>query len=131
MTARSLRQFALCLALSQALSVPALAQRLGQDSDEGVPAVRVILALILCLALAAAAAFALRARLGGGALRWTAGRAERRLELRDSLRLPHQVDLSIVRCDGREMLIVASQHGVQVFDHSPSDDISTDDGLTS
>lgn len=117
MTGRILFWSTTILILSHVVSARALAQHLGQGEDEGVSALRVVLALALCLALAAAGAFALRSRLGTTGFKWRPIRADSRLELLQSLRLSHQIDLSIVRCDDQELLIVASQHGVQIFDH--------------
>jgi hypothetical protein len=68
-----------------------------------------VAALIVSLALAAGGAFALRARLRGAPafLR----RSERRLVLIESLRLSHQTDVCLMRCDGREFIIAATPHG--------------------
>lgn len=89
---------------------PALAQRLGQGTGAEVPVWRVLGALLLCLALAVAAAYILRRRMNGVMPRSLRG-AERRLQLVETMRLSHQVDLCIVRCDGRELLVAATPHG--------------------
>ena len=100
-------------------AAPALAQRLGQGTGTEVPIWRVLGALFLCLALAVAAAFLLRRRLAGGARPIAFGRS-RRLQLVESLRLSHQVDLCVVSCDGGEFLIAASPHGATLIDpHLP------------
>jgi flagellar biogenesis protein FliO len=101
------------VALSALLAGPALAQRLGQGEGTEVPVWRVIAALLLCLALAVGAAFALRKRLGGG-LPLKAGRP-RRLQLVESLRLSHQTDLCLVECDGTNVLIASTPHGVTLI----------------
>ena len=92
---------------------PALAQRLGQGTGTEVPVWRVLGALALCLALAVAAALVLKRRLGGSA-RVPFGRT-RRLQLIESLRLSHQVDLCVVSCDGAEFLLAATPHGATLI----------------
>ena len=95
----------LCLA-----AAPAFAQRLGQGTGTEVPIWRVLGALALCLALAVAAAYFLRRRLNGS-LPLAMGRARRRLQLVETLRLSHQVDICLVSCDGAEFLVAATQQG--------------------
>jgi len=85
------------------------AQRLGQGGGDEVSLWRVLAALIVCLALAVSGALALRRRMGGGMPLIL--REGRRLELIESLRISHQVDLCLVRCDGREWLVAATPHG--------------------
>jgi flagellar biogenesis protein FliO len=90
----------------------ALAQRLGQGGVEtDIAWWRVGGALILCLALAVAAAYALRTRLRGGAAPLLS-RDERRLRLIETLRIGHQVDVCLIACEGRKLLLAASPHGV-------------------
>ena len=106
------------IALGGALLVaaaPALAQRLGQGTGTEVPIWRVLAALLLCLSLAVAAAILLRRRLGGGARPIAFGRS-RRLQLVETLRLSHQVDLCVVSCDGGELLIASTPHGATLID---------------
>jgi flagellar biogenesis protein FliO len=93
-------------------AAPALGQRLGQAQGSDVPIWRVMIALIFCLALAAAAALLLRRRLGGGRLRGI-GR-ERRLRLIESIRIGRDAHLSIVSCDGSEMLIASGPQGTNL-----------------
>lgn len=94
----------------------AAAQSLGGGGDAGVPAIRVVAALIFCLLVAVGAAYALRSRPEIlQALNVT--RNKRRLKLVESLRLSHQIDLCIVSCDGHELLVSASAKGVEVLDH--------------
>ncbi|HEV2818520.1 MAG TPA: flagellar biosynthetic protein FliO [Allosphingosinicella sp.] len=115
---RRLARIALAGALLLA-AAPALAQRLGQGTGTEVPIWRVLGALFLCLALAVAAAFLLRRRLAGGARPLAFG-GPRRLQLVESLRLSHQVDLCVVSCDGGEFLIAATPHGATLIDpHLP------------
>lgn len=90
-------------------AAPAFAQRIGQGTGTEVPVWRVLGALALCLALAVAAAYFLRRRLGGS-LPLAIGRT-RRLQLVETLRLSHQIDICLVSCDGAEFLLAASAHG--------------------
>ena len=94
---------------------------LGQVGDDGVAWWRVAAALIFCLLLAVGGAFALRSRLGGGVgvrrPTWLrAAQTTRRLELVETLRVKPQVDLLIVRCDGRQLLISASAQGAELIE---------------
>jgi flagellar biogenesis protein FliO len=90
------------------------AQHLGQASDTAVPFWRVAGALILCLALAFAAAFLLRNRLRlPGAL--AIGASDRRLQLIETLRLSHQVDICLLRWDRKDFLIAATAQGATVL----------------
>ena len=97
-------------------AAPTLAQRLGQGTGTEVPVWRVLGALALCLALAVAAAYLLRRRLGGS-LPLTMGRS-RRLQLIETLRLSHQVDICLIRCDGAELLVAASAQGATTINPS-------------
>jgi flagellar biogenesis protein FliO len=115
--ARHLRPVA--FAALAALPAVAAAQRLGQGSGPEIAWWRVAAALFLCLALAAGVAFALRKRIRGGTPLFTAG--PRRLQLVESLRLSHQVDVCIVRCDGRDWLIAATPHGASLLHAAGAD----------
>lgn len=109
---------------------PALAQTLGQGTSSDIPWLRLTGALILCLSLAVAGAYALRTRMGGGAaLPPVLARlklpiagltlpeaAPRRLQLVETIRLSHQVDVCLIRCDDRQILVAASPQGVVVLD---------------
>jgi len=110
------RQFARIVpaAALLAAAAPAFAQRLGQGTGTEVPIWRVLAALLLCLALAVAAAILLRRRLGGGA-RPVAFGGSRRLQLVETLRLSHQVDLCVVSCDSAEFLIASTPHGATLI----------------
>ncbi len=97
-------------------AAPAFAQRIGQGTGTEVPVWRVLGALALCLALAVAAAYLLKRRLGGS-LPLAMGRA-RRLQLLETLRLSHQVDICLVSCDGAEFLVAASAQGATTINPS-------------
>ncbi len=86
---------------------PGVAQTLGHGAESGPPIWRVLLALTICLALAVGGALALRWRMRGGGL-VIPTMSGRRVMLLERTRLSHQVDLCLVRCDGREFLITTS-----------------------
>jgi len=94
---------------------------LGRVGGDDIAWWRIAAALFLCLLLAVAAAFALRSRIGGSLgphrFAWIrAAQPQRRLELIESLRIKPQVDLVIVRCDGRELLLSASSQSVKLIE---------------
>jgi hypothetical protein len=93
------------------------AQSLGRAADDDVSLWRVGASLVLCLALAVAGAFALRRRAGGVQTAGLFGQNRRRLQLVETLRLGPQSGLSIVVCDGRELLVVTSERSASVVDH--------------
>lgn len=99
-------------------AAPALAQTLGQAPTVHVAWWRVIGSFLLCIALAAGGAFALRARLGLPMK--VIGASPRRMRLLETLRLSHQVDLCLVSCDGREIMIAASPRGAELLDTAPA-----------
>ena len=101
-----------------AVAGQASAQTLGQAPDDGVSFWRVAGALLFCIALGIGAILVLRAR--GGALPTRPVFAslvhkDRRLQLIEALRLNQHVDLCMVSCDGKVMLLAASAHGVDVL----------------
>jgi len=98
-------------------AAPACAQRLGQGNGAEVPVWRVLGALALCLALAVGAAYVLRRRLGGS-MPLAMGRT-RRLQVIETLRLSHQVDLCLVACDGAEFILAATPQGATLIDQRP------------
>ncbi len=100
----------------------ACAQTLGHGPPDDISLWRVAMALILCLVLAVGAAFAVKAGGGRWRLPFVANDASRRLKLRESLRLGHQVDLCIVACDGRDLLVSVSAQGVRLLDRLPAPD---------
>ena len=105
---------------------PAFAQTLGHGSNLDVSYGRVVAALLLCIALAAGAALALRHRLGAGAkkplgtdrLTWASGgrRVPRHIELLDRLRVSPQLEVCLLRCEGRRYLIASSSAGTVLLD---------------
>jgi hypothetical protein len=101
-----------------AAATPALAQagRLGGGgSNVDVSLTRIITALILCLMLAALAALLLKR--GGGkidvpALRGLFARMPvtvRRIEVIETRRVSQYADVCLLRCDGRDYLILCAQ----------------------
>jgi hypothetical protein len=96
----------------------ATAQTLGQAPEDGVSLWRVAAALLLCLALGVGAVFALRMRGGRVPPLPVLLRRDRRLQLIEVLRLNQHVDLCLVSCDDRTILLAASLHGVDVLTHA-------------
>jgi len=111
--------------LMLAMSCPAIGQTLGQGRDTATPMWRVLGALVLCFALAFLGAWVIKARFQGkilvpGLFRLPARvRPERRLLLHETLRLTPQNSLSIVSCDGRELLIATSGNDVKLLETLP------------
>jgi hypothetical protein len=99
------------------LTTTATAQTIGRADDDGVSVWRVLAALVLCVVLAVAAALILRARLGY--LPQLPGHRTRRLRLVETLRLGRQVSLSIVACDGEEMLLLSSDQAGELIRRLP------------
>ncbi len=99
----------------------AFAQTLGRGVDGDISFWHVLAALILCIALAIGGILVLRLRMGLVPLlplpSFAANRS-RRLRLIETLHLAHQIDLCIVACDDREMLVLASAKGAEILDHS-------------
>ncbi len=125
MTGAPSRKSPLSPALSAAMAcllsaAPACAQTLGRGADDGISSWRVALVTLLCLALAVFAAFALKARLGGLPAFFAGARPDRRMRLVETLRLGHQIDLCIVACDGREVLVAASARGATLLQTLPA-----------
>jgi flagellar biogenesis protein FliO len=110
-----------------ALAGPALAQTLGRQAGVEIHWWRVIGALIVCIGLAVGAAFALRHRLQLGAAprlfgagpRLFGAPLPRRLQLVESLRLTHQVDVCLVRCDNQDYLLAVSPGGIVSVTNGP------------
>lgn len=109
-----------------AASTSAIGQTLGQGSDDGTSLWRVLSAFILCSLLALLGAWAIKTRFHGKASlpAWfkfpTSDRPERRLLLRETLRLNPHTNLSIVSCDGRELLIATSGSDVKLLEALPA-----------
>ena len=108
----------------------ALAQQLGTSAATEVPWWRVVGALTICLLLAVAAAFSLKWKLAKGpsplpAPAWASRFTEsiktlsgdaRRLRLVETLRLSHQIDICLIRCEDREYVVAASPQGGYLID---------------
>lgn len=99
------------------LSVPAaFAQpgHLGGGGALNLSLTRIIMSLILCLMLAALAAFALKRsggridvkRMGGLIAKLP---VQRRVEVVETRRASQYADICLIRCDGREYLVLSSQ----------------------
>lgn len=101
------------------LAGAASAQVLAQGPEQHVSIGRVIAALLLCLALAVAGALVMRARMdgrfAGWSLRIASPAATKRLALVDRLRLSPQLEICMVRCDQRELVLAVTQSGATVL----------------
>lgn len=105
-------------ALNVMITAAATAQTIGRADDDGISVWRVIAAFVLCAMLAVGAALILRARMGY--LPQLGVRRARRLHLIETLRLGRQVSLSIVACDGEEMLLLSSDQAGQFIRRLPA-----------
>lgn len=122
--ARSIWLFMILMATS---SAPAVAQRLGQGSDDSVSWWRVVAALILCLLLAGAAAVVIKIRLHGHlpspkAFLLRAANQGRRLQLIEALKVSEHIDVCIIACDGKELLVAASPQRADILERLPHRD---------
>lgn len=111
-----------------AAASPALAQagRLGGGGSVDVSLTRIITALILCLMLAALAALLLK-RSGGKidvpALRGLFAQmpvAPRRIQVIETRRVSQYADVCLLRCDGRDYLILSAQQQQTVLRDAPT-----------
>ncbi len=126
------RNMAIGLALNLAVVTPGVAQSLGGASGAGEVSVgRMIAALLFCLVLAVCAAVALRVRRDPGVLRRPNGltglfaEMAGRMALRASepsraqvlqvLRASPQTEISLIRCDQIDYLIVSTPGGARVI----------------
>lgn len=88
--------------------------RLGGGGSLNLSLTRIVMSLILCLMLAALVALALK-RSGGriDLKRWrgliATLPAQRRIEVVETRRASQYADICLVRCDGREYLVLSSQ----------------------
>ena len=104
---------------------PALAQQLGQGgAGTEIAWWRLIGAFLICVALAVAGALALKSRMRGGLPKFGVGK--RRLQLIDTLRLSHQVDVCLFALDDRDFLIAATPQGAVVLHVGNADAPSID-----
>lgn len=97
------------------IAEPAFADggRLGGGGDLGISLTRIVTALLLCLMLAGLAALLLKR--SGGKVDLTAVRrllvrlpAERRIDVVETRRVSTYADVCLLRCDGREYLILCA-----------------------
>ncbi|MES2442148.1 MAG: hypothetical protein V4574_04905 [Pseudomonadota bacterium] len=119
----------LVLLILLATPSPALAQagRLGGGGGGvDVSLTRIVTALILCLMLAALAVLLLK-RSGGkvdvAVMRRLFARlpaAERRIEVIETRRVSQYADVCLMRCDGRDYLILCAQHQQTVLRDAPA-----------
>lgn len=99
----------------------ARAQTLGQGPADDISMWRVVGAFALCVALAVAGALILKARSGTVPKLSFLTPRSRRLQLVETLRLDQRASLSIVVCDGSELLVSSSEEGVKLLRELPKD----------
>jgi flagellar biogenesis protein FliO len=100
-------------------ATPAYAQALGRAADDDISLWRVGSALLLCIVIAVSAAFVLKARMGPAEILPFITKRTRRLQLVESVRLGQHAMLSIVACDGREILVLTSGQSAEVVQQLP------------
>lgn len=99
--------------------VPARAQQLGGGGGADIPVLRIIAALVFSIFAAAALALVLRGRAGSplGNVKWLRRLApHRRIAVIEARRLTQHSEMSIVRCDGVEYLLISGPGGVEVVE---------------
>jgi len=109
MSGRIIRPIAIAALFAVNCAAQAQAQTLGTATDAEISIWRIVLSFLLCVLVAVAAALFMRARMGGllPSLPFSIARP-RRLKVVESVRLSATSSLSIVDCDGREMLFLVA-----------------------
>jgi hypothetical protein len=103
------------LAIPLLMAGPCAAQVIGKGGDDGISLWRVAAAFVFCCLLAGCAALLLKRKYGGAALLHLTSSPGRKLYLVESLRLSHQIDLCLVRCDGEDFVVAASAQGATLL----------------
>lgn len=105
-----------CCVMFLLSTAPVFAQpgRLGGGGALNLSLTRIVMSLILCLMLAALAAFALKRSGGRFDLKRMGGLiaklpVQRRVEVVETRRASQYADICLIRCDGREYLVLSSQ----------------------
>jgi hypothetical protein len=106
-------------------AAPALAQRLGGGGGVDVSLTRIAMALILCLMIAALAVLLLKRN--GGRIDLPAfhrlvpaARPARRIDVIETRRVSQYADVCLLRCDGREYLILCAQQQQTLLREAPT-----------
>jgi hypothetical protein len=113
---------AICALMASSLgliSVPLQAQQLAGGGGAEVSVWRVLAALLVSVAAAAVLAVVLRGRTMGRSTKpkWLSVLARPgRIELVETRRIASQTELSLVRCDGTEYVILSGQGKVEVLE---------------
>lgn len=126
---RRTRRLGLAAAAAAAASTAQAATSDVSVADSTLFWVRWAGALGLCLLLALAGAYAMKVRQSGAPVRlslafprWAqplGGLAARRLRLIESLRISPQLEVSLVECDDRELLLATTSHGAVLLREGP------------
>lgn len=104
------------------MSVPLQAQQLAGGGGADISFWRVLAALVVSVAAAAVLAVVLRSRAMGRPTKrkWLSALARPgRIELVETRRIASLTELSLVRCDGTEYLILSGQRSVEVLERRP------------
>ena len=100
--------------------VPAYGQHLGGAADPEISLVRILAALVLCIGAAIALALLISKRGGTGRFGQLAAKLQRpsRLAVIEARRISPHADLCLVRCDGKEYLLVCGTGEIRVLAES-------------
>ena len=108
--------------LAIAMPGPALAQQLGGGSGVGFSIWRILAALLVSLIAAVALALAIRARSRGGPVPrplWFSALAPAgRIKVLETRRIAGQAELTLVRCDGIEYLVLTCAGSASVLERN-------------
>jgi hypothetical protein len=125
---------ALLAGLAFAMPGPALAQQLGGGGGAGFSIWRVLAALLVSLVAAVGVAVALRARNKGGLVSrptWLSALAPvGRIKIIESRRIAGQTELTLVRCDGTEYLVLTCAGTATVVERNVLHDIAPEKAQT-
>jgi len=109
-----LRYISILIACSA--SSAAQAQRLGGAAAPDLSLTRVFLSLFVCLVIAFLAILLLRKRYGLKGLNWSIRqRSQSRITVLETRRIGPQADVTLVRCDGEEFLLLLTPGGPAVL----------------
>lgn len=127
MSSRCVRRAGLRWALPSALLVwPALLEagpgRLGGDNAVDISFGRILAALVVCIIIAILAALLIRQKGGKLDLKTLFGRVDfraRAIEIVETRRLSQHADISLIRYDGREYLLLLEAGNAQILSERP------------
>lgn len=125
---------AMLAGLAIAMPGPAAAQQLGGGGGVGFSIWRVLAALLVSLVAALGLAMALRARSKGGSFsrpQWLSALAPvGRIKVIESRRIAGQAELTLVRCDGTEFLVLTCAGTATVVERNVLTEVAPDEAQT-